>query len=209
MRASTLSLLLILTACSAAQVEHQPAPEPEAPIESSEPLVADWPNESWSEAAYKAALELGGDKLLDVLPPDLVKACPNYPAMVKNDRAKVYVFLVSAMARYESSFKPAETYTESFNDAKGNPVVSAGLLQISVESGRGYGCPVTKTEDLFSPTANINCGFRILTRWIPNDQLAFTNKKGGGRYWSVLRETSSSRAKILAKLSQLPLCGAN
>lgn len=207
MRASTLSLLLILTACSGSQLAPQPSPEPNAPIESTEPLVADWPNESWSEAAYKAALELGGDRLLDVLAPDLITVCPNFPSMEKNDRAKVYVFLVSAMARYESSFKPSTTYTENFDDAKGKPVISAGLLQISLESGRSYGCPITKTEDLFSPTVNINCGFRILTRWIPNDGLAFTNKKGCGRYWSVCRETSKSRPKILAKLKQLPVCG--
>jgi hypothetical protein len=201
-----ISLLLSSCAVTPVEVTHPPAVVDE-PSGSNEPLVADWSNESWSLAAYQGFMSLGGEKLLSVNPADLLPVCKNFEKMGKEDRAKVYTYLVSAMARYESSFKPEETYQENFNDVHGNPVISAGLLQISVESGRGYGCPVTKTEDLFSPTTNLNCGVRILTRWISNDLLAFTNKKGGARYWSVLRETSSSRAKILAKLKALPLCG--
>ncbi len=216
-------IMAVLAACTVtpskpADPVDPPAQVIEAPTDSEEPLLGDWPNESWSAVAFKAFS--ADPKLLAVVPADMPGLCKNFPAMSPKDRAKVYTYLISAMARFESSFKPSTTYQEDFDDAKGQPVISAGLLQISIESAKSYGCPVKVTEDLFSPTSNINCGERILSRWIQNDGVLSGRKwitksdgtkknqhLGGGRYWSVLRETSGSRAKIFAKLKALPLCG--
>jgi hypothetical protein len=120
-----------------------------------------------------------------------------------HDRKEFWVKLITEMIRYESDFNPQSKYTEAFSDSTGQRVVSRGLLQISYESARGYGCPIKRVEDLHDSKLNIECGVRILNRWVPRDRMIGTNKLGGARYWAVLRESSKARAKIIEALKRL------
>ena len=106
---------------------------------------------------------------------------------------------VSIMARYESSFKTGEQFTESFNDSKGNPVISRGLLQLSFESSnqKAYACGLKKPEDLHDAKINLSCGVKIVNYWLNKDHVFFGEPKLGlGRYWSVGRSTSKNNIKV-------------
>lgn len=111
---------------------------------------------------------------------------------------------ISIMAKFESSFKPETSYKESFKDAKGNYVISRGLLQLSIESAnqKAYSCGIKTADELHNPKININCAVKIAAYWINKDQVFFGGDKLGiGRYWSVGRKSSGSNAKILKYLS--------
>jgi hypothetical protein len=101
-----------------------------------------------------------------------------------------WTLLLSAMAKYESSFKPETEYVEKFKDQKGKFIISTGLLQLSQESARGYGCDAKSQEWLKDPKNNIECAVRILEKWVIKDSVIASKKEpwlGGARYWSVLR----------------------
>lgn len=125
------------------------------------------------------------------------KPCANYSAK------ECLILTIAKMAQYESSFKPSESYTESFTDSKGAAVISRGLLQISQESAnqKAYACNIKKADELHDPKINLECAVKIAVYWINKDGVFFGGEKLGlGRYWSVGRVSSKSNAKILEYL---------
>jgi len=139
---------------------------------------------------YQQLPILGAD-LLAKNPKDVAAYCANYENLSLADRKNVWVYFLSAMTELESSHKPETRFTEAFDDAQGNKVISRGLLQLSIESGNGYGCGLKNAEELHDPLVNLNCGLRILNRWIGRDGVISgkegTAWRGGARYWAVLR----------------------
>lgn len=168
--------------------------------------------EEWSKHLWRSLLTLGSS-MKDVVPYDAIDYCPNFEQLEDLERLGLYHSLISAMAKYESGFDPSTTYQESFKDSQGRWVISRGLLQLSVESANGYGCKVIES-DLHVPKLNLACGVRILARWLKRDGAIGSSPfvdgsrvhRGGARYWAVLRETSSSRAKIQGYTRSQPLC---
>lgn len=144
----------------------------------------------WSKHVYQQLPILGPD-LLAKNPKDVAAFCANYKNLSPADQKNFWVYFISAMTELESSHKPEMQYVEAFDDANGNNVVSRGLLQLSIESGNGYGCGLKNANELHDPYVNLNCGLRILNRWIGRD-LVISGKegtawRGGARYWAVLR----------------------
>ena len=142
-----------------------------------------FPKSDWDEALKIAILE---SKLITSTPAD---------ADAFNMKPKEWTHwanIFSMIAFYESKFDPKTSYTEGFDDATGAPVVSRGLFQLSLESGRGYGCPFTTVDDVHDPVKNIQCAVKILERWVIRDnriagKKTFGGYLGGARYWAVLR----------------------
>lgn len=206
-------LILILTSmlnfgCATANapgLPNVPAPEQERTVE----YKAAWDDKSdgprWTSEVLNA-LESEGADMLSAKPKDEDKWCPGFSKFSQTQKKQFYVMLISEMARYESSFKPASTYKENFKNSKGEYVLSTGMLQISLESGKSYDCPIKKQSDLTSSKNNLTCGVMILNRWIGRDQhfglykSSPITKLGGARYWSVLRDSSKSQPKIKASL---------
>lgn len=153
-----------------------------APVTPSGPGV--WKYDEIS----KYALETYGQDLLKAEPSDLRDWCPN-----PSNRVLFYTALMNALAKFESNYNEKETYVEKdIFDKNGKNVISAGLLQISLESGKSYGCPITKTEDLFDPAVNIACFVRIARRWVVNDGVIQGGHvdawRGLARYFSPFRK---------------------
>lgn len=215
-----LALSFFLLSCKEIPVqEPKPAPPVVAPAPSK--LIADWDKEKrgkeWTGMVVRALHELGPSLLKEQDLGDSGEYCPAYPRLSLAQREQFWVMLISSMARFESGFKPETKYTEDFDDAQGKPVISRGLLQISIESANSYGCGFKKAEELHDAERNLRCGIVILDRWVGRDAhigdfSGLYNSKGhkifwgGGRYWSVLRPTSGSRAKIIAKVRALEFC---
>lgn len=147
-----------------------------------------------------------GQTLLDVVPADRSVFCPKYSMMSYAQRKQYWAFMLSAMVRFESNFKTETSYTEGFSDSNGKPVISRGLLQISIESGNAYGCGFKTTKDLHDPLQNLSCGIRILDRWVGRDGRIAGKVdgkwRGGARYWSVLRAGDKTSYKSILSWSQ-------
>lgn len=147
-----------------------------------------------------------GKNLLDVIPKDRNLFCPRYDKLSYAQRKQYWTFLLSAMVRFESNFKSSLTYKEAFNDSKGKPVISRGLLQISIESGNAYGCGFKTAKDVHDPLQNLSCGIRILDRWLDRDGRiggkVSGQWRGGARYWAVLRAGDKTSYKSIVSWSQ-------
>jgi hypothetical protein len=152
----------------------------------------------WTEHTYKQTQNISVTGLMSDLK-DAKDFCPAWSNLDLNDRRGFLTVLLSAMAKYESNFDPNSKFEEGFNDNSGKPVISRGLLQLSVESSNSYDCKVTASS-LHDPTTNLTCGLRIISRWMVRDKYVGStvsgSHMGGARYWSVLRGSSGSRPKI-------------
>ncbi len=166
----------------------------------------------WSEYTHQAIEEYGED-LIASEPSDIENFCPEYKELNSEGKLMFWIHEVASMTKYESGFKPETFYKESFKDSKGNYIYSRGLLQISIESARGYDCDLDDALDLHDPQKNLECGVRILNRWVKRDGVVASKRSdgkwvGGARYWSVLRKRSSSTSydKIRNLTSKSEVC---
>lgn len=145
-------------------------------------------------------------RLPDLAPSDVIALFPIYKTS-RLERVHFWCQLLSIMAKYESGFDPLQYYTEDFNDSKGNKIISRGLLQISIESANAYGAELTNAEQLHDVRTNLRCAILILDRWVSRDLVLASgivgNWRGGARYWSVLRDSSKSKSKILSYLKEI------
>jgi hypothetical protein len=164
-------------------------------------------------------------RALKELAPDLIKTdlidardyCPAYHRLGATDRMKVWLQLISSMAKFESDFDTDQKYKESFKDNDATNVVSRGLLQISKTSANLYGCNVVQARELETAEANLRCGVRIInslvTKYkaihgvqdVANAKELSNPYRGAARYWSVLRGSQKDRL-IRASVSQLAVC---
>ncbi|QDK39590.1 hypothetical protein DOE51_01470 [Bdellovibrio sp. NC01] len=166
-------------------------------------------SKAWTEH-LNSSLDTLGQDLLDTEVADGATFCPKYASLSYAQRKQFWIFMMSAMTKYESAFNTNSKYTESFSDSSGNNVISRGLLQISIESGNAYGCAFKSTSDLHDPLQNLDCGVRILNRWIGRDARmagkVSGSWKGGARYWSVLRTSSGSYSNIVSLTKNISIC---
>lgn len=164
-------------------------------------------SKQWTRHAYNE-LEVHGLDMLGKVPGDAEDFCPNYVRLNRHQKKTFWVYLLSAVSQFESNFNPDTSYTEAFADSTGQMVVSRGLLQLSLESARGYGCELRGGQDLHDPLKNLSCGIRILNRWVGSDGVIRANNggwKGGARYWSVLRR-EAQYGSIRGWTSSLKFC---
>lgn len=149
--------------------------------------MSTWRNKEYKSLALESVRKYGKE-LLKAEPKDGKEySIDRFP-----DRSIFWAELLGAMAKFESNQNPKLVYKEDFDDSNGEPVQSRGLLQISFESANGYGAKLKKPEELHDPMTNLRVGVLILSRWVPKDSLISGGKpgarKGGSRYWAVLRK---------------------
>jgi hypothetical protein len=173
-RLAAATMALALATCSSAPEtsKDREGSRPEAVTgqQPDQPPVAAWDHlaegASWT-ATLMESLNSRGDRLLAAAPQDATAFCPGFAALDREGRRAFYVGLISKMAEFESGFDPATTFQEAFNDAQGRPVISRGLLQLSIESARAYrGCAPESAEELHDPRTNLTCTVAILQRWM-------------------------------------------
>ena len=154
---------------------------------------------------------------------DVTQFCPKYFALSLNEKRNFWVYLVSAIVKYESAFNPTTRYRETtmgIDPITGEQVYSEGLLQLSYQDKLAYPfCDefdwsrdrllsrTDPTKTIFDPFKNLRCGIRIL-----NWQVRRFNKIAvdRGQYWVVLKPYSrySKLSEIRALTSGLSFCRA-
>jgi hypothetical protein len=200
-----LVVLLLTTGCNS-QIR-------EVPTGAKKPPQWQWSDDQNNYHLLVAmALESSAIDLHEQLPADIDAYCMSYPGLSRDQRLRFWSDLLAAIAYHESGHNPDLTYTENFSDNRGERVISRGLLQLSFESGKAYDCPLEQAAELHDPAKNIDCGVRILNKWVGQDGVISQDAGGyprqwlgGARYWSVLRR-STSRAAIQARIQRRPYC---
>jgi len=147
----------------------------------------------WTQYTADAIAQYGS-AMRTKRPSDVASFCPNYANLDEKGRTQFWVGLVAAIAKYESSYNPNTRYQENFKDSSGTAVVSRGLLQISAESARNYGCSVSSGTALHDAKVNLTCGVRIINHWLAQDGVISAQTsdwRGAARYWAVLRKSST------------------
>jgi len=152
-----------------------------------------FPVQAWNDYTY---MLVKNSKLVTIKASDEKAFCPNGMS------AANWTHLITAVAKRESNHKPALEYKESFKNSKGEYIISTGLLQISLESSKGYNCGMTSQADLKDPYKNIACGVKIFERWLERDKVL--SKKVGSqwtgaiaRYHSVGRDSLPKTKEVL------------
>ncbi|WP_076446413.1 transglycosylase SLT domain-containing protein [Roseivivax lentus] len=135
----------------------------------------------WTRAAV-SALRGHADALPEMVPADITDWCPAYPEAPRADREAFWVGLVSALAKHESTYRPAVV---------GGGGRWYGLLQILPSTARGYGCKAGSGEALKHGPSNLACGLRIMARTVSRDGVVSRGMRGVAADWGPFH----SRAK--------------
>ena len=155
------------------------------------PEAADWTTATLVAVSTKDA------SLAAFVPGDIDAWCPGYPQADLADRRAFWVGLLSAVARYESSWNPT---------AAGGGGRWIGLMQISPRSASGYGCAATSAKALQDGSANLQCAVEIMADQVGKDGLvAGPGNRGIGRDWMPLRD-ADKRAEMSGWTRAQPYC---
>ncbi len=185
-----------------------------APASDPPGFVGRWGSGSiqraWSQFALRAVHELGQALWAPgFVPLDISTYCPAYRQSDEQGKKVFWAALLSSLAKPESNFNPSVTFTENFNDSRGRPVISRGLLQISFESGNGYGCRLAREEELHDPETNLRCAVRVLNRQVPRAGVIAERRNGrwvgAASYWSPFRRPDR-RADVASWVARQPYC---
>lgn len=192
--ASVAFALLPLAACAVApEVEAPPVPE-------ALPVMA-WDHapqgEQWTEHTIDT-LEAEGAVLLSSVPSDIGTWCPGYAEAGTEDRAAFWSGLLSALARFESTWNP---------HAVGGGGRWFGLVQISPSTARLYGCDATSGEALTNGAENLECAVRIAARTVTRDGVVAAGGGGFAADWGPFA-SASKRAEMAEWVSSQSYCQA-
>ena len=166
LRTSALAALLPVIACA-------PAPDP---VPEALPVMQ-WDHrpeaDEWTEATL-AALQTEGAELLSQVPGDIGVWCPGYITADHTERAAFWAGLLSALARFESTWNP---------QAVGGGGQWFGLVQISPSTARLYGCDADSGSELQNGTANLECAVQIASETVTRDGVVAANRGGFAADW--------------------------
>lgn len=150
----------------------------------------------WNRAAL-SALKTHGRPLVDLVPGDIATWCPHYPQASDADRRAFWVGFMSALAKFESTYKPR---------AVGGGGKWYGLLQILPATARGYKCNVGTGEALKNGAANLSCAVRIMSVTVPRDGVIYgRGGRGVAADWGPMR-SASKRADMAGWLRRQAYC---
>lgn len=152
--------------------------------------------EDWTESTL-IAISSKDPILSEQVPADISAWCPGYSQAPVEARRAFWAGLMSAVARYESTWNPK---------ASGGGGRWIGLMQISPRTASQYGCEATSPGALKDGEANLECAVEIMSTQVARDGLVAGNGSHGiGRDWAPLR-SSEKRAAMAAWTREQPYC---
>lgn len=155
-------------------------------------------SEAWTLAAMSAMARQGAP-LTRVVPRDIAAWCPGYASADEARRRAFWVGLLSALAKYESTYRPR---------AVGGGGLWYGLLQILPSTARLYRCKARTGGALKDGGANLSCAIRIMARTVPRDGVIAVNDgqwRGVAADWGPMR-SKSKRADMQTWLRGQSYC---
>ncbi len=133
--------------------------------------------EAWTKTVLRALNRLRED-LEEAR--DLEQFCPEYSQASKFQRNVCWLRLISAVAKFESSFNPQHRYLEPMG------MYSIGLMQLSDGECILNGDP---RPNLANASNNLKCAMAMMAKLIRRDRYIDGPlwARGAGAYWSTLR----------------------
>lgn len=192
-------ILGMFAAASLAGCLNATAPEPMAFV--APPMQWDHhpKGTEWTESTL-VALSTKDAVLSEKVPADIETWCPGYVDASVDERRAFWAGLLSAVAKYESTWNPA---------ASGGGGRWIGLMQIDPRSAANYGCKATSVGALKDGGANLQCAVEIMSTQVAKDGLvAGGGNRGIGRDWAPLR-SNEKRSAMSAWTSAQPYCRAS
>lgn len=175
-----------------------PAPVPAVVLPQALPVMG-WDArpeaDEWTETTLQA-LQNEGVALLSEVPGDIGTWCPGYVEAAPTERAAFWSGLLSALARHESTWNP---------QAVGGGGQWFGLVQISPQTARGYGCAADSGSELQDGAANLECAVRIAAHTVLRDGVVAAGGGGLAADWGPFA-SASKRAQMAAFTSTQSYC---
>ena len=195
-------------------------PAPETPIDTKRAEVG---GAMWDPAWDKIVEE--------ALPPEMLSAqvardvrpfCPQFNAIGEADKRAFWAYFFQALAGAEAGLKPTSQvrHTEPAvavkDEVTGVAVRSAGLLQLTYEDAKRYGCDFNWETDrtlkandpaktILQPKNNLECGVKILDQQMIGQHKPLLSRTG---YWSTLRPGTVSYRVFAKQMANVPVaCG--
>lgn len=150
----------------------------------------------WTERAM-SAVAAQDSALAASVPADIDTWCPGYENASMTERRAFWSGLMSAVARYESSWNPT---------AAGGGGRYIGIMQISPASARHHGCTADTAGELKDGGANLECAADMIATGVAADgMVAGGGRQGAGRDWMPFRN-AEKRAAMAAWTRAQPYC---
>lgn len=196
-------------------------PAPSTPIAEQKALLGD--EETWRpEWDAMIEKELPADLLSPQMGHEVRQFCPRFSSMEQADRRAFWAYFFQALAGAEAGLKATSDvqHTEpqvAVLDGVSHRMVRAeGLLQLTYEDSRRYGCDFDWKADrhlpehdagktILQPRNNLLCGVNIL-----EDQLVHHKRPllSTASYWSTLRPGWPGNQTFLKQMVNVPeACG--
>lgn len=152
------------------------------------------------------------------VPRDVRRYCPAFYQMPEADKRAWWAYLFQAMAAAEAGLKPETNvrHTESAvavrDHVTGQTVHQQGLLQLTYEDQKRYGCDFDWEADrhlaaqdpnktILDPERNLACGIRILAHQIIDQHKPIFTRTS---YWSTLQPGTASFAVFAKQMTNPP-----
>ena len=196
-------------------------PAPSTPIAEQKAALGD--DETW-QPEWDATIEKS-------LPPSLLgpevagsvrQFCPRFGNMKEVDKRQFWAYFFQALSGAEAGLKATSNvqHTESqvavVDGVSHRMVRSEGLLQLTYEDARRYGCDFDWNADkhlgehdpdktILQPENNLLCGVNILENQLINQHRPLITKSS---YWSTLRPNWPGYKVFVQQMSNVPTaCG--
>lgn len=195
-------------------------PAPSTPIAVKKVELGE---DSWDPAWDRIVEEAVPAAMLSgQVPRDVRRFCPQFYGMGAADKRAFWAYFFQALAGAEAGLDPTTRvrHTEvevAVRDAvTGRAVRSQGLLQLTYEDQKRYGCDFDwdadkklKADDpaktILQPKNNLECGVKILSRQIIDRHKPLLSRSG---YWSTLRPGNADYRMFAKQMTNPPAaCG--
>ena len=174
-----------------------PKPAPATPIDAKKAELGGktW-NPQWDSFIEQS---IPPDMLSSQVPRDVRKFCPNFYGMSDTDKRVFWAYFFQALAGAEAGLNPTTNVRHpqmaKIDQVTAQPVHSEGLLQLTFEDQKVYGCDFDWNTDrklakndpdrtILQPKNNLACGIKILDSQIIEHRRPLLTKKS---YWSPLQ----------------------
>jgi hypothetical protein len=212
-----------------AQAAVHPAPQPQTPPVKAAPATPidakrvelggpRW-DPQWDVIVEKALPE---EMLSANVPRDVRHFCPRFYTMSELNRRAFWAYFFQALAGAEAGLNPdtrvrhTEPAVAVTDEVTGRAVRSEGLLQLTYEDQKRYGCDFNWDADrklpvkdpaktILQPKNNLECGVKILDRQIVDQHKGIVSPTS---YWSTLQPGTISYRVFVKQMTNPPLaCG--
>lgn len=218
--ASVLAAGVMIAMATAMLQGQETKPAPATPIDAKKAELGGktW-NPAWDDIIEKG---IPPEMLTSRVPRDVRRFCPRFYSMNEVDKRAFWAYFFQALAGAEAGLNPktrvrhTDPEVAKIDPVTGKAVRSEGLLQLSYEDEKRYGCdfdwdkdknlaPNDPSKTILQPKNNLECGIKILSNQIITQKKPLLCKTG---YWSTLQPGRTSYGVFAKEMINPPLaCG--